>query len=821
MRTSIGLFLFILFFQMAVVRASETEGLLGVTGRVSDSEGNALAGAVISVENTLLGTSTALDGTFTITFSRIGQYKLSASFIGYRKQSQEVTVDGMVRIDFILSQETILGEAAIVSATRASSRMPIAQTSISSEDLERSKTGFDIPFLLETIPSVVAVSEGGTGIGNTAFRIRGSDMTRINITVNGIPINDPESQGVWWVNMPDFSNSVDNVQIQRGVGTSTHGAGAFGATVNFQTTTLNPEPFAWGEITAGSFNTFRTSVKAGTGILNERFSFEGRYSRVTSDGYIDRGWSDHNSLFFTGAWHTERSILRFNLIHGEQHTGITWEGNPSWMVDSIRTYNPAGYMGVDEDGNSLYYPNESDNYAQTHYQAIYSFQLNQSLSLNLTGFFTKGEGFYEQYKVNHRFSRYGLDPLVVGDQVFNRSDLVRQKWLDNSLFGATYSVNYSKGKLSSIFGGGVNSFDNDHFGKILWTKVNYNLAKDFEWYRNNGSKKDYNVFAKSTLQVMGKLSLFGDVQYRIISYNLSGNDDDLMLLDQEHRWSFINPKGGAFYTISSSQSVFFSVGMAHREPTRADIKDAMKGFESFTPRAERLVDYELGLKHKSQAFAFETVLYWMDYHDQLVLTGKISDVGYPLMSNVAKSYRAGIELITGIIPTSWLRWDANLTLSRNRIKEYVDYVLLYNNDTEWIPIDSQPQRIVNLGETSISFSPEIVGSSQLRVKPLKDMEVSFITKYVGSQYVDNTRSDDRMLDAYLVNNIKIDYKLHLQGTRGIGFQLIVNNIFNEKYSSNGYIYDRAAFANGANDYQDLRLFPQAGINFMSRIVLEF
>lgn len=794
----------------------EAEGVYKVYGKVLDFDGKPLAGAVVVVEGTLLGTSTSTNGAFSLTLRRIGNYNLTASFMGYGKQTVEVHVDADTQVNFSLEPESIMGEAVIVSATRANSRMPIAQTNINSEELERNKSGFDIPYLLELIPSVVAVSEGGTGIGNTAFRIRGTDMTRINVTVNGIPLNDPESQGVWWVNMPDFANSVDNVQVQRGVGTSTHGAGAFGATVNFQTKTLNPEPFASGEAMAGSFNTFRTSVRAGTGLINERFSFETRYSTVKSDGYIDRGWSDHRSLFLTGAWHSANSILRFNLIHGEQHTGITWEGTPSYMVDSVRTYNPAGFMGIDEEGRDVFYPNESDNYNQTHYQLLFSHQLSENLSLNLAGFWVRGLGYYEQFKGNQRLSRYGIATIIIGEETFTRTDLIRQKWLENNLLGTTFSLNYTNGLLNTTFGGGFNSYDNDHFGKVLWTRVNAGIPKDYEWYRNNGIKVDYNFFLKSTYQVLESISIFGDLQYREISYKLLGNDDDLQSLDQEHHWSFINPKFGIFYQIAPSQEAFFSLGVAHREPTRADIKDAMKYGNDQTPREEQLIDYELGYNLRSQVFAFGVNMFIMNYKDQLVLTGKLSDVGYPLMTNVPKSYRTGFELMGGFMPLKWLRWDANLTLSQNRIKNFVEFVDVY--DASWNFVGQQANE---LGDTDISFSPSVVGSSQVRFEPVKNVGISLITKYVGSQYIDNSSSTDRMLDAYLVNNFKVDYKVNVKGTKGLNLQLMVNNILNEKYIANGWVY-RAVFNDGITpEYREDGFFPQAGINFMARALIEF
>lgn len=793
----------------------EAEGVYKVSGRVIDANGNPLTGAVVLVDNSLLGTSTNSNGSYSLTLRRIGEYNLIASFMGFKNEALEIFIDSDTQVDFTLTTESIMGEAVIVSATRASSKMPIAQTTINSDELERSKSGFDIPYLLEMVPSVVAISEGGTGIGNTSFRIRGTDMTRINVTVNGIPVNDPESQGVWWVNMPDFANSVDNVQIQRGVGTSTQGAGAFGATVNFQTKSLNPQPFAQGEVMAGSFNTYRTSVKAGTGLINDRFSFETRYSKIASDGYIDRGWSNHQSLFFTGAWHTANSLLRFNVIHGEQHTGITWEGTPSYMLNDNRTYNPAGYMGDDLNGNPVFYPNESDNYLQNHYQLVYSHQFGDKFKLNLAGYMVTGEGYYEQFKGNRKLTDYGIEPIEMGEDTVRRVDMVRQKWLDNNLLGITYSLSYYTNTLSTILGGGWNRYSNDHFGNVLWTSVNLGIPNNFEWYRNNGKKDDFNIFLKSTYEVVDNFSLYADLQLRTINYSLTGIDDDLASLDQSHSWEFFNPKAGVFFRISPSQEAFLSVGVAHREPTRADIKDAMKYGVDQTPRYERLIDYELGYNLKSQILAIGVNMFYMDYNDQLVLTGKLSDVGYPLMTNVENSYRAGIELMGGFMPISWLRWDANLTLSRNRIMSFVEYVDLYDSNWEFVgQLENQ------LGETDISFSPAVVGSSQIRFQVTKDFGVSIISKYVGSQYIDNTSSSDRKLDAYLVNNLKIDYKLNLKGTKGLNFQLMVNNILNEQYIANGWVW-RAAFNDGSPEYIEDGYFPQAGINFMGKVVVEF
>jgi iron complex outermembrane receptor protein len=394
-------------------------------------------------------------------------------------------------------------------------------------------------------------------------------------------------------------------------------------------------------------------------------------------------------------------------------------------------------------------------------------------------------------------------------------DMFRQKWLDNDLYGFATSLSFNKDLLGIILGGGANLYNNDHFGNVLWTKINIGIPKDFEWYRNDGIKQDFNVFLKSTYQLTNKISLFGDLQYRGIDYKLAGNDDDLQLLDQEHRWDFFNPKMGIFLNLAANQEAFFSIGVAHREPTRADIKDAMKYGINQTPTEEMLNDYEMGYNLKSQNFALGVNLYYMYYKDQLVLTGKLSDAGYPLMTNVEKSYRRGIELVAGFMPTSWFRWDANVTLSQNKIEDFVEFVDVYNSDWEFV---GQQENM--LGDTDISFSPSMIGSSQIRVEPISNLAVTLISKYVGSQFIDNTSNSDRRLDAYFVNNLKIDYSKAIKGTKGISLQLMLNNLFNNQYIANGWIY-RAIFEDGSPEYREDGFFPQAGINFMGKILVEF
>jgi iron complex outermembrane receptor protein len=815
---------------------SNPESLALLTGKVVDEENRPLIGVSVTIENSLIGVATNSVGLFSFNV-KPGSYNVVFTYIGYKKKTVAVPVPNSSELVISMEIDPIMAEEVIVSATRASGRMPIAYTNIPKEELKSLNSGFDVPYLLELSPSVVATSEGGTGVGNTAIRIRGTDMTRINVTVNGIPLNDSESQGVYWVNMPDFASSVDNIQIQRGVGTSTNGAAAFGATVNFQTVTLEPKAYANVEGMAGSFGTLKTNARVGTGLINDAFSFEGRYTALQSNGYIDRGWSNHKSLFATGAWHRQNSLLRFNLIHGEQHTGITWEGRPSDSISSINRFNPE-LFGVDshyllslissnsrfnpagiygDNGIIKFYNNESDNYTQTHYQLLYSHQIIEALTFNFNLHYTKGAGYYEQYKPGQKFSKYGLSSIIYGTDTIKKTDLTRQKWLDNDFYGATFSANYKISTISASFGGGWNRYNGDHFGNILWTKVNSNIPNNYEWYRNNSIKNDLNLFAKATWDVTSKLSLFGDIQYRGIDYEISGPDDDLALLDQQHSWQFLNPKAGLSFSINANSNAYFSVGVANREPARADLKDAMKWGNAQTPKSERLTDYEMGYTFKAQKALFGVNIYYMNYKDQLVLTGKLSDVGYALMENVPKSYRRGVELSWGLLPTSWIKWTGTATFSQNKILNFVEYVDQYDNLTDWTPVD---QKITELGTTNISFSPSVVAGSQIRIEPLKNLGVTLISKYVGSQYLDNTSNAARQLDAYFVNNVKVDYLVRVGGLANMRLEVYVNNLLNENYIANGWIY-RAVFANGSPEYREDGYYPQAGINFMTRLAVEF
>ncbi len=810
-------FAFMLLLQlMGIWLFANTNVSYQLKGRITDENGNLLVGASVVLENTLQGCTTDSYGNFLLNKVKSGVYTLSVSFVGYEKKSLEVNVDKDLTVDLSLTPSSIMGEEIVVNATRASNKMPIAQTTLSKEDIKKNNTGFDVPYLLEMLPSVVATSESGTGVGNTAIRIRGTDMSRINVTVNGIPLNDPESQGVYWVDLPDFASSVDNIQVQRGVGTSTNGAAAFGASINFQTSTLTPEPFTKIDQLSGSFGTWKTAAIVGTGLMKNGFSFEGRYSQLKSDGYIDRGTSDHRSMFLTGAWHTSKSVLRFNFIRGEEHTGITWTGTPGYMLNINRTYNPEGIYR-DSLGKTHYYKNQTDNYIQSHYQLLYSCQLTKEFSLTAALHLTKGAGYYEEYKddslnYGNKYSDYALIGPIHGNDTLKTSDMIRQKWMSNDFYGTVFSLNYHQSAIDATLGAGWNRYEGSYFGKILWSEINNGIPNNYEWYRNTSVKTDFNVYGKATYQFSEKISMYGDLQFRNINYELKGPNDKQLRLDQSHIWNFFNPKLGSIFKISSQQEIFTSFGVGHREPSREDLKDTAS-----IPSSESLFDYELGYNYKSSKVAFGWNFYYMNYINQLVLTGKLSDVGYPLMTNVKNSYRVGVEISASVKPLSWLRWNVNTTFSQNRIKNFVEYVDVYDNSTDWNPLAQKKNK---LGDTPISFSPSFVGSSQLSINPIKPLNISLISKYVGEQYYDNTGSSKRKLDGYFVNNVVVDYSLKPRGLKAINIQLVVNNIFNNLYLANAWVY-RAQFANGDPKYREDGFFPQAGTNFMVKLGVEF
>lgn len=784
-----------------------------VMGTVKDENNQALTGANVTIEKTFRGMVAGPDGEFRFSGVRPGTVEIKVSFLGYESETRTVDVNRDINLEFNLRRSVMMADEVIVVATRANRNTPVAQTTIVRDEIRQQNQGQDIPYMLALTPSLVTSSDAGAGVGYTSFRIRGTDLNRINVTINGIPLNDAESHGVFWVDLPDLSSSVENIQVQRGVGTSSLGAGAFGASINLQTFSLNKDPHAEVNSAYGSFNTFKNTISVGSGLIRDHFTFDARVSKITSDGYIDRASSDLKSLHLSAAYRNSKNLLRFNLITGTEKTYQAWDGVPGEILKTNRRYNGQGAY-YDDNGNLKYYDNQTDNYQQDHYQVQYSREINNWLSVNTSLHYTKGLGYYESYKENAKLKDHNLQKVVIKDSTISRTDLVRRKWLDNDFYGVTYSFNFLKGNTTFNLGGGWNKYDGKHYGNVIWAKYFSNGDFNHQYYYSDGSKTDFNIFAKAGYQVTKSLNLFGDIQYRAIRQKIDGIDDDQRDITQEHTFRFFNPKAGINLNIAESQNIYGFWGVAQREPTRSNFVDADPGKP--LPIPEKLIDYELGYTVSTNMLKANVNIYYMDYFDQLVLTGEINDVGAPVMTNVARSYRQGVEISATVKPFNQLEWSGNLTLSKNKIKNYSDHV---DNWDYWNdPENEQLQFVEHLGETDISFSPAIIASSQFQFKPADFLRFSFNSKYVGKQFIDNTSNNSRVLDAYFLNDVRLNATLKQSKLFNIETIVSVNNLFNHEYETNAWLYQ---YIEG-NELKIMDgFFPQAGRNYMISIILNF
>ena len=729
-------------------------------------------------------------------------------------------------IGFAQQKDTIpinqILEEVNVKSTIALEKTPMAFTNISEKEIEKTNLGQDLPYLISLTPSVVSSSDAGAGIGYTYMTIRGTEASRINVTINGIPLNDSESQGVWWVNMPDFTSSVSNIQIQRGVGTSTNGGSAFGATVNLQTDGLRKDKYLTTSNSVGSFNSIKNNIEFGTGLLNGKFTLDGRLSQITSDGFIDRASSDLKSFYFAGGYYGETSILKAIVFSGQERTYQAWYGVPQQYSDSLPTFNPYNY----ED--------EVDDYSQTHFQLHYSKQFSTKTYVNVATHYTKGGGFYEQYiGTEHNsilyngdyifgqntLSYYGLENVIVDGDTTSVSNLVRRKWLDNDFYGTTFSLHHSTNKLNLILGGAANTYVGQHFGKVISTDIHGEL--DHEYYRNEATKKDANIYLKGDYKLTQKINLFADLQTRFVAYNFQGLNVNGENSDQTVNLRFFNPKYGLFYSLSNNSSFYASYSEGKREPNR---NDYVESSPNSRPTPETLLDTEIGYKYNSKNMVFGINLYNMDYKNQLVNTGEINDVGSSVHSNIDESYRRGIELEAAVKISGKLRWSGNLTLSDNKIVSHDEYI---DNWDTW-GVDS-----INYQNTDISFSPNIIAASQFHYSVSDKLNASLVTKHVGTQYIDNSQSTERMLDAYTLNNLVFSYQLDFKKVKDARITLLVNNIFDQKYTNRAWIYrfvsegmdprgDSNPYTQADSDgYNMTGYFPQATRNYMLGVSLGF
>ncbi len=795
------------FFWWIIFTPLITLAQFSIRGTVNDAQtGESLPGAHILIANSYSNAISDIDGQFAIRGLKSGNYDLSISFLGYEMMDKSIALNQDTELQIALMPRAIMEEEVVIKASRPGAKSPKTFTEISKKVLREKNLGKDLPVLLETTPGTVITSDAGAGIGYTGMRIRGSDITRINVTVNGIPLNDPESQGVFWVNMPDFASSVENVQVQRGVGTSTNGAAAFGASINIKTQTLNADPYAQISSSAGSYQTFRNSIAFGSGLLDGRFTLDGRLSKITSEGYIDRASSDLKSFFVSGGFYGEKTIAKINVFSGKEKTYQSWYGVPGDSLQSNRTYNPAGEY-VNDNGQIEYYDNQTDNYQQDHYQVILSRSISRKLNVNAAAFYVRGYGYYESYKSDEAFSDYGLEDVIVGTDTIVETDLIRRKYLDNDFYGITFSGNYNSfKKITASFGGGYNYYDGRHYGTVIWAEFASNSRPEKQWYHNSGIKTQYNIFGKINYQIFKPLNLYADLQFRGVNYEIAGTHDDLRNISQEHDFAFFNPKFGTTWEFNPQHQAYFSFAIANREPTRSDFRDADDGHQ---PSAEKLTDYELGYNYSAGKLRLNANFFYMDYKDQLVLTGEINNVGAPVFTNVPKSYRTGLELIAGYRINKFLQWEVNLSLSRNKIKGFSEYV------DNWSP--PYEQITSELGETDLSFSPDIIGNSIFSLTPISNLKIQWIAKYVGEQFIDNTSNSSRILDAYFVNDLNVSWTIQPDFCKEIGFYLNVANFLSEKYESNAWVY---RYYDQDIEYKMDGFFPQAPVNFLAGIVVK-
>lgn len=776
---------------------------LSVSGKVTDQQtGAALPGATITINPTANAVTDA-GGNYRVSVAKNGSYRLMVSYLGYQTIEKSVLLKGDTTINFKLATASIMTEEVTVSATRASNSSPTAFTNLTKKDIDKNNSGRGFEYLLEQTPSTVVTSNAGAGVGYTSIRIRGSDATRTNVTVNGIPLNDAEDQGVYFVDLPDLASSVDNVQVQRGVGTSTNGAGAFGASINIQTTTRRDTAYAELNNSAGSYGTIKNTVNLGTGLVGGHFSVDGRLSRMNSDGYIDRASSRLKSFFLSGAYYGKTSVLRLNVFSGYEKTYQAWDGVPEDSVKyGNRRYNELGYIN----SSNSYYKNQTDNYTQNYYQLLYDQQISTKLSFSGALHYTKGSGYYEEYKNEQSLTDYGVTPVVVGGTTVDETDLVRRLWLDNDFYGLTYNFNYrASNNLGLTLGGAYNEYKGRHYNNIEWTQESTNIPPDYEYSRNNAQKTDFNTFARAEYK-LGDVLLYGDVQYRHIYYSFLGFDQNLNNVQQAVELNFFNPKAGITYNLNDHSNVYASIAVGNHEPNRSDF---INSSPQSRPKPENLKDLEAGYRFGQPGFSINVNGFYMLYKNQLVLTGALDDVGEAIRTNIRDSYRTGVEVSTRVKIAEPLSWYATATLSTNKLKNFKQF--LQNYDTGGV--DETDYK-----KTNIAYSPGFTGSSTISYHPIKNAEVAFITKYVSRQYLDNTSTLSRSLDAYLVNDLRLNYTFKIKGIKEIGAGLLVNNIFSKKYQSDGATYPDIEGGTVVNyNYY----FPQAPANFLVSLNVKF
>ena len=722
-------------------------------------------------------------------------------------------------------------DSVVVSTSRAGKDTPVTFTMIGKESLIRMNPLNSLPMNLSMQPSVVSVNEGGTGLGYSKMTVRGSKGSQINVTLNGITLNDAESQEVFWVNIPALSSMISSVQLQRGLGTSANGAGAFGASINMSTASVGADPFGTAEMSIGSYGTFISTFAAGTGLMKSGLYFNAAFSRGLTDGYIRNAYADVQSAMAVLGWMNERNSLRLTYLMGDQHTGITWEGISLEQYEKDRRYNPAGEY-YDQFGNVHYYDNETDNYAQHHLQLNYTRAITDRLTWSTTFNYTRGDGYYENYKAGKSFSKYLMD----APEGFEEGDFITREALANDYYVLNSDIRYSSSLVNLTAGVNLSRYDGDHIGKVLWNNV---LGDSFDynahqWYLNNGLKQEAGAFVRGEVLCSERLTAFADLQYRGIWLDMSGPEDDGVLLDHKDNWQFFNPRAGLSYRWSPFSRIYASAALGHREPGRSDIKelilDANKSLAAGVPsrgvdiKPEKMLDIEAGYEYSTEKLSLSANLYMMEYWDMLIETGKLTDVGYAVKENVPRSWRRGLELAAAWKAIPWLQVGGNMTLSTNKIRSYTAYYEMYDNMNDWNYLG---QHQVDFENTDILMSPSLVGMADVTFRPfvyagnsLNSVYLSFSGKYVGKQYYDNTSSAKRIIPEYFVADLSARYEVPLKKSSSLGFSFHVHNLLNNMYYADAWLW-RAYFQQEDAFYADTGIYPQAPMNFMFKVTWKF
>ncbi len=755
-----------------------------------------------------------------------GLQTLKISCISYKTEIFSLELNSDTVIMLYLKPESLITEEIIVTATRANGRTPISSTLIDKKEIQDKNYGQDIPFIINQLPSVVTTSDAGTGIGYTGLRIRGTDPSRINVTVNGIPMNDAESHNLYWVDLPDLASSVENIQVQRGVGTSTNGAGSFGGSVNIQTLHASEIPFSEINLSVGSFKTIKASLNFASGRINKYWSIDGRLSKITSDGYVDRATSDLKSFFISTGYTGKKTIIRLQVFSGKEVTFQSWNGVPEALLKNDKQdmleYISRNFTTSEEADNLLNsgrtynyytYKNQVDDYQQDHYQLHFSHAFNSRLKANASLHYTYGRGFFEEFKYANGndqqglFSFYGLDDITIGNDTISATDLVRRKWLKNVFYGLTFSINYDPGKKHQfILGGAANEYDGLHFNEISWMQYAVNIKPRQQYYNDKAVKTDANIFLKYSYMLNDNISLYTDQQIRNVNYTFNAVPDiESTIINQQDKLLFYNPKAGIYITPDEHLSAYFSIGIANKEPNRDDYTQSTI---TSRPKAENLTDYEAGLNYRNKYLNAGVNFYFMDYNDQLILTGALNDVGNYTRTNTPKSSRTGMELSASFYPLKKLEGGFALTLSRNKIESFTEFITDYDNNSE-IQYEYK--------NSDLAFSPEVIGSANIKWNFTDQLNIQLIGKYVGKQFLDNTSSISRSLDAYQVLDANISWKIHLPFLKEVTAGLLLNNILDTKYVSNGYTY---GYFYGSLVRENM-YYPQAGFNMMGRVSIRF